>query len=257
MNSPLPTVSATIAVTKRRCSPTRGNPRRVSTRSHLGPRGRLCSAHDVLDRGPVRRRRVVGRGRGLQVPGRRVRRPRSRGRRRRDRHAGRRQPRLQVPRAGPPRRRRDRAGRPRPAGRGGRRARAPAGGRRRLRRQRRDVDRLRVLRLGRWDDRAQRRARRLRDPGQHPHRSRGGGGDGARVDRGGRPAARAPAARGARRRRRRREATAAVGSRRRCSSYATGPATAGTTTSPSTCASTTTPTRSPSSPGWSTSTSST
>ena len=50
---------------------------------------------------------------------------------------------------------------------------------------------------------------------------------------------------------------AAVGSRRHCSSYATGPATAGTTTSPSTCASTTTPTRSPSWPGSSTSTSST
>src|SRR6478609_10547300 len=39
MNSPLPTVSATIAATKRRCSPTRGNPRRVSTgaSSHPGP----------------------------------------------------------------------------------------------------------------------------------------------------------------------------------------------------------------------------
>ena len=44
---------------------------------------------------------------------------------------------------------------------------------RRLRRQRRDVDRLRLLRLGGRDDRAQRRARRLRDPGQHPHRPRG------------------------------------------------------------------------------------
>ena len=179
------------------------------------------------------------------------------GRDRRHRHAGGRQPRLQVPRAGPPRRRRDRAGRPRPAGRGGRGARAPPGGRRRLRRQRRDVDRLRLLRLGGRDDRAQRRARRLRDPGQHPHRPRGGGGDGARVDRGrgtsrssGGCSRRWPPATT-------REATAAVASRRHCSSYATGPATAGTTTSPSTCASTTTPTRSPSWPGWSTSTSST
>ena len=72
--------------------------------------GSLGSRHDVLDRGPVHRRRVVGRGRGLQVPGRRVGRAGGGGRRRRDRHPGRRQRRLQGPGAGPPRRRGDRVG---------------------------------------------------------------------------------------------------------------------------------------------------
>ena len=86
---------------------------------------------------------------------------------------------LQVPRAGPPRRGRDR-----------RRSRSTAWSRRTTAASTArsasstptatppTLDRRGVLRLGRRGDRAQRRARRLRDPGQHPHRSRGRRGDG-------------------------------------------------------------------------------
>ena len=119
MNTPEPTASTPIAVTNRRWLPRDGKPSRCSTRpsSDLGPgaramstgRGALGSAHDLLDRGPLRRRRVVGRGRRLQVPGGRLGRA-GRGRRgRRHRHPGRRQRRLQGPGPRPPRRRRHRA----------------------------------------------------------------------------------------------------------------------------------------------------
>ena len=71
---------------------------------------RYRAGHDVLDRGQVRRRRVVGGGGGLEVPRRRVRRTGRGGRGRRDRDPGRRQRGLQGPGPGPPRRRGDRVG---------------------------------------------------------------------------------------------------------------------------------------------------
>ena len=102
---------------------------------------RYRAGHDVLDRGPVRRRRVLGRGRRLQVPRRRVRRPGRRGRRRRDRHPGRRQRRLQGPGARAPRRRRDRVGGAACGCSRRTRARPPAGRHRRRRRRRRQPHR--------------------------------------------------------------------------------------------------------------------
>ena len=53
-----------------------------------GSIGWLRCRHDLLHRGPLRRRRVLGRRRRLQVPGRRLRRPGRRRRRRRHRHPG-------------------------------------------------------------------------------------------------------------------------------------------------------------------------
>ena len=119
------------------------------------------AAHDVLDRGPVRRRRVLGRGRRLEVPrgGSAVPAAVAAGRRRR--HPGLRQRRLQGPRARAPRRRRDRLGGAAAAARGGRGPRPPPGRDRRLRGRRGLAHRPACI-----DWAGGRHRRRLRDPGQ-------------------------------------------------------------------------------------------
>ena len=106
---------------------------------------------------------------------------------------------------------------------------------------RRDVHRVRVLRLG-----GRRHRRRVRGAGQHPGGRGGRRGDG----RGVRGHARAICATGSSRRSRpgmRPAATDGAGSRPRCSSCAPAAATRGSTTATSTCGSTTIRTRQPSS----------
>src|SRR6266508_4187540 len=152
------------------------------------------SPHDVLNRGPLGRWEAVRYRSGEQVPGGGFRGSGGGGRRRRARHPGVREP--DLPGAGVD----DAAYRRRPCRRGGwpdrRRpgAAAPATRSGRPDRRRRDVQRRGVPRLGRRPDR-----RRVRHPGQHPDRARGGRGDAASLARRPRAPVRRTAAGGARR----------------------------------------------------------